>query len=175
MPTVPIYTIGHSTRLQHELLELLLQYGIKYLVDIRSRPYSRYNPQYNREPFAAYLQRHNITYVYMGDLLGGHPDDIACYTDGRPDHEKIMATSFYRQGIERLTTAYEKQLAIALMCAEGKPQNCHRSRLVAPGLAVRHIPLVHIDETGTARQHEEIARLLKQADSNKNTLFSSRI
>ncbi len=156
-------------------MELLEKYSIKYLVDIRSRPYSRYAPQYNREAFAAFLHKNNISYVYMGDLLGGHPNDAGYYTDGRINYDKIWLSSFYRQGIARLVTAYEKQLSVALMCAEAKPQNCHRSRMVAPGLVSQNIPVMHIDELGTLKSHEEISSLLKQPNAKDNTLFSPSI
>jgi uncharacterized protein (DUF488 family) len=147
MPS-PLFTIGHGTRPLPLFLELLGKFHIAFLIDIRSIPYSAFNPQYRREPLAKALHEHNIRYVFMGDALGGRPSDPSCYHDGKVDYEAVKQKDFFLRGIERLKTAYEKDLKAALLCSESKPAECHRSKLIGPALQYNNIPLMHIDENG---------------------------
>ena len=155
MPQHPIYTIGHGTRSIIELLSLLKRFSIDFLLDVRSRPYSKFNPQYNREHLAASLDRENIKYIYMGDVLGGHPSDTSCYKiDGKVDYELVRQKDFFKKGIERIRTAYEKDLKVVLLCSESKPAGCHRSRLIGTELHRQKILVQHIDESGALRDQE---------------------
>lgn len=156
MPTVPIHTIGHSTRPAEVLLQLLQQHGIRYLADVRSVPRSRFNPQYNQNRLKAFLEQNGITYVFMGNELGGRPSDPECYVNGQPDYGLVKTRPFFRQGIHRLKTAYEKQVPLAILCSEAKPQECHRGRLIAQVLHAEGIPVTHIDENGQAKTHGEL-------------------
>ena len=92
---IPIYTIGYGSRSIAELIEVLHQHEIAYLIDVRSAPYSRYKPEFSKAPLANELERHGIRYVFMGDTLGGRPDDETCYVNGKVDYEKVKATAFY--------------------------------------------------------------------------------
>ncbi len=159
MPKHPIYTIGHGTRKSSELLDLLKKFAIDFLLDIRSRPYSKFNPQFNREELAASLELHGIKYVYMGDTLGGRPSDPSCYkVNGKVDYEILRQKNAFRIGIERVKTAYEKDLKVALMCSELRPGQCHRSKLIGSVLHQEKISIRHIDEKGEARDQEQISR-----------------
>jgi uncharacterized protein (DUF488 family) len=154
---IPLYTIGHGTRPAEEFLKLLKAYGIAYLLDVRSRPYSRYNPQYNREKLQEYLQQHGITYVFMGDTLGGKPKDPLCYdNDNRVDYSKVKNMSFFKAGIARLHTAYNKDLKAAIMCSESKPLECHRTHLISKTLHQSGMLIDHIDEKGQLISHEAL-------------------
>jgi uncharacterized protein (DUF488 family) len=73
--SLTIFTIGHSNHSSEEFLQLLQQHSVACLVDIRSQPYSRYNPQFNRETLAAALRSAGIRYSDFGATLGGRPDD----------------------------------------------------------------------------------------------------
>jgi len=159
------------------LIGLLHQYGIKYLIDVRSRPYSGYNPQYNREHIAAYLQQNSISYVYMGHLLGGHPPDGTCYTDDRIDYRKVRTKDFYLNGIARLATAYQKQIPVAIMCSEAKPQNCHRAKLISDTLVSNNIYVQHVDEAGLLKSHAQVSALYtgKARNVNGTGLFTENI
>ena len=84
-----IYTIGHGNKSFEEFLLELNSLGIKYLIDIRSKPYSKWSTHFNQESLKALLQRNGITYVYMGDVLGGLPGDPTCYTNGKVDYSKM--------------------------------------------------------------------------------------
>src|SRR5690348_7267194 len=127
MERVPIYTIGYGNRSMQAFIDLLLRYRIEYVIDVRSQPYSRYNPEFSKKALEQHLQQQGIHYLFMGDTLGGRPADESCYIDGRVDYSRVRTKTFYLQGIQRLRTAWEKQLRVALLCAEIKPQECHRS------------------------------------------------
>jgi uncharacterized protein (DUF488 family) len=159
MPKHPIYTIGHGTRKISELLDLLKKFSIDFLLDVRSRPYSKFNPQFNREDLAASLAHNGIKYVYMGDTLGGRPSDPSCYkVNGKVDYEILRQKDAFRNGIERVKTAYAKDLKVALMCSEIRPGECHRSKLIGSVLHQEKILIRHIDENGEARDQEQISR-----------------
>ena len=147
MDTNPVYTIGYGGREVDEFIATLRRYGIAFLIDVRSQPYSRYKPDFSKEQLEAHLQRAGIRYVFMGDSLGGRPDNPACYTSsGKVDYAKINEQDFYRQGIDRLMKAQSQGLAVSIMCSEGKPENCHRSKLSNRTSAQPDIPASHIDE-----------------------------
>ena len=144
--SIPIYTIGYGSRSIEELIEVLHAHQIAYLIDVRSAPYSRYKPEFSKAPLANELEQHDIRYVFMGDTLGGRPDDETCYVNGNVDYEKVKATESYQRGIQRLHTAFSQQQSIVLMCSEGKPEACHRCKLIGATLTQENVAVVHIDE-----------------------------
>ncbi len=154
--TIPIYTIGYGSRPISEFIDTLQQYEIAFLIDVRSVPHSGYKPEFSKKPLANELEQHGIRYVYMGDLLGGKPDDESCYVNGIVDYEKVKEMEFYQRGIERLHTAYSQQERVALMCAEEKPEHCHRTKLISATLTDENLPVVHIDENSEEMTQEQI-------------------
>ena len=152
----PLLTVGYGSATLDAFLALLVREGMAYLIDVRSKPYSRYKPEFNREALAARLAEANVRYVFMGDQLGGLPDDPTCYTDGKVDYEKVRAMPFHQKGIERLRTAQEQGLGVALMCACGKPEKCHRSKLIGVSLQRAGIPVVHLDQQGRRLDQEAV-------------------
>lgn len=146
--TGTIYSIGYGNRSIDEFIGLLLQYGIGYLADVRSRPYSKFNPDFNKEALERVLTQKNIKYLFMGDQIGGLPDDLTCRTNDKIDYDKCKLNNRYIEGINRLVTAYQKNLKVAMMCSESKPQECHRSKLLGEMLRERQILVQHIDDTG---------------------------
>jgi uncharacterized protein (DUF488 family) len=153
---VPIYTIGYGSRSVDELIATLKQYAIAYLVDVRSAPYSRYKPEYSKDALAAALQAQGIRYLFLGDALGGRPGDPACYSDGKVDYEKVKLQPFYQAGLERVQVAFHQQARVVLMCSEGKPTQCHRSKLIGASLTSLEIPVVHIDEQDAPQSQEDV-------------------
>ena len=153
---IPIYTIGYGSRSIAELIEVLHQHEIAYLIDVRSAPYSRYKPEFSKAPLANELAQHGIRYVFMGDTLGGRPDDETCYVNEKVDYERVKVTEFYQHGIERLHTAFIQQQRVVLMCSEGKPEECHRCKLIGTTLAAQDIPVIHIDENGEQLTQEKV-------------------
>jgi uncharacterized protein (DUF488 family) len=97
-----LYTIGHSTHSIEELIRLLNGHAVNAVCDVRSSPYSQYNPQFNRESLQKALKASGISYVFLGDELGARPDDPACYMDGKVRFECVAGTDRFRDGIERL-------------------------------------------------------------------------
>ena len=159
--TARIYTIGYGSRSVDEFIQVLQEHDIAYLIDVRSAPYSRYKPEFSREPLDAELERHGIRYVFMGDTLGGRPDDEDCYDlDGKVDYSKMKVAKHYLSGIQRLQTAFDQKQRVVLMCSEGKPENCHRSKLIGETLAKQAIHVIHIDEDDEMQSHEEFVKQL---------------
>ena len=144
-----IYTIGHSNHPIERLVALLQQHQIEALADVRSNPYSRFNPQFNREKLQASLAAAGIKYVFLGEELGARSKDPACYDEsGRVSYAKLAATPLFRRGIHRLETGMQ-QHRIAIMCAERNPLECHRTILVSRNLEKIGIPVTHILHDGS--------------------------
>jgi len=142
----PLYTIGYGARTLDAFIELLHAHEIAYLIDVRSAPYSRFKPEFSKGALENALREHGIGYVFMGDAIGGQPDDPDCYADGRVDYERVSQQAAYRAGIARLQRALDRGLRVVVMCSEGKPELCHRSKLIGETLTELGVPLLHIDE-----------------------------
>ena len=144
-----------------EFLEALATAEVEYLVDVRSAPYSRFKPEFSKRALAAELEAHGIKYVFMGDSLGGKPDDPELRdAAGRVDYGRVRVSPAFCAGLERLEAGWEGGCRIALMCAEGRPQECHRTKLVAEELVRNGIPVAHIDEHGIVRSHAEVMAIV---------------
>ncbi|MFO7678993.1 MAG: DNA helicase RecQ [Chloroflexota bacterium] len=142
----PIYTIGYGKREIDEFLAVLKKHDIAFLIDVRSQPYSRYKPDFSKQALAQHVQNAGIRYVHMGQHLGGRPADPDCHSNGHVDYDKLRQSETYNAGIGRLQDAHRQRLRVALLCSEGKPEHCHRSRLIGETLTDLHIPVAHIDE-----------------------------
>ena len=174
-PPIPVYTIGYGNRSMEQLIAILQKYEIAYLVDVRSAPYSRYKPEFSKDALAGELQRLRITYVFMGDTLGGRPEDKDCYVNGKVAYEKVENTAGYRRGIQRILTAFSQQRRVALMCSEGKPEHCHRSKLIGVTLEGKDVPVIHIDENDEQRSQTQVLdRLTAGQQSLFDRTFHSR-
>ena len=136
-----------------DFLAALSAAGVTHLVDVRTAPYSRFKPEFSREPLAAALDAAGIRYVFMGQELGGQPGR-------KPDYAQMRLRPAFLEGIARLEAGLEGGHRIALMCAEATPQSCHRTRLIAEELVAQGIPVSHIDEHGGLRSHAEIMQLV---------------
>ena len=172
MTTIPIYTVGYGNRSIDDFVKLLQDYNIKFLVDIRSQPYSRFSPAFSKDALDKRMKQHHMQYIFMGDTLGGRPKDSSCYVDGKVDYAKVREKSFYQKGISYLQTAWGKQLRIALMCSEAKPQECHRTKLIGNTLAEQNIDVVHIDETGATKTQLLINQIIQVFKDEQPTLLS---
>ena len=158
-----LYTIGHGNRKSHDFLALLKEFGIEYLIDVRSQPYSKFNPQYNQNDLKFFLEDNGIRYVFMGDTIGGRPKDKSCYdSEGKVDYEVVKTKDFFINGIERLKTAYNKDINVVIMCSESKPRECHRSKLIGKVLNTENIILKHIDENGKIKDQATVINELNK-------------
>lgn len=155
-PSTPIYTIGYGARTIDAFVAVLKAHRIAYLLDVRSVPYSRFKPEFSRKALEAELHRQGIQYVYMGDALGGQPDDPACYADGKVLYDRVKERASFREGIGRVQKAFEQGRRVALMCSEGKPENCHRSVLIGETLAGLDVPVRHIDENDEPQTQDAV-------------------
>ena len=147
MPTV--YTIGHSNQSSDNFDALLHAQGIEQVVDVRSKPRSRFG-QFNGKALAKRLTGLGIGYLYLGDLLGGHPESDELYEEGRVVYERVAALPGFRRGIRRVAKGCEQQ-RVALMCAEEDPAKCHRHPLLAPALLEREVKVLHIRRDGSVQ------------------------
>lgn len=171
MEKQPIYTIGHGNRTKDQFLNLLVSFGISYVVDVRSIPYSKINPAFNRSDVEGLLKSKEIKYVFLGGNLGGRPSDITCYDEsGRVDYLVVQEKEFFQEGIQRLKIAYEKNLKVALMCSEMRPSDCHRSKLIGRYLSAHGVDIVHIDERGRLKSQITVINELNKGLSD-NDLF----
>jgi len=145
MKDATIYSIGHGNKKIEDFIAELKSFEIQFLLDIRSKPYSKWNPQFNQAALDLELENNGITYVFVGDTLGGLPEDRSCYDyNGKVVYDLIKEKDFFKQGLERLTTANEKKISLAIMCSESKPEECHRSKLIGQELLNKEISLKHI-------------------------------
>jgi uncharacterized protein (DUF488 family) len=152
MVSQSLYTIGYGSRTPEDFIALLKNYKIDYLIDVRSSPYSKFNPKFNQNELKFLLKKNNIKYAFMGDTLGGRPTDISCYdNEGKVDYLSIREKSFFINGISRLESASSQMLNVALMCSESNPCDCHRSKLIGRVLVTKNIVLNHIDERGRVK------------------------
>lgn len=175
MEKKPLYTIGHGNRKLEDLLALLNDFGIEYLIDVRSQPYSKFNPQFNQNDLKFFLERNGIKYVFMGDTIGGRPKDITCYdNEGKVDYETVKKKEFFLNGIDRLKTAYNKDINVVIMCSESKPCECHRSKLIGKVLITDNIILKHIDEKDKIKDQSTVINELNNGLSEYD-LFGNPI
>lgn len=167
-----IFTIGHSAHEIAEFTELLAQHNIEAVADVRSAPYSRRYPQFNRDTLKEALMANGIAYVFLGKELGARSRDPACYADGRVQFRKLAKTPLFRSAIKRLLEG-SQQMRIALMCAEREPLACHRTLLVARELVRRGSKINHILADGTLETHRDaMNRLCRQLGIAEDLLRS---
>ncbi|MFL6603292.1 MAG: DUF488 family protein [Steroidobacteraceae bacterium] len=168
-----IYTLGHSNHPIERFLGLLQPHGITAVADVRSTPYSRFNPQFRREKLQAALAASGIEYVFLGEELGARSQDPACYDSaGRVSYAKLARTELFRKGIGRLRAGMADH-RISLLCAEREPLECHRTILVARELVREGVAVTHILGDGSLESHEHaLQRLAASLKLGGGDLFS---
>ena len=150
--SVELFSIGHSTHTLETFVAFLKCHEVAKVADVRSTPYSRFNPQFNRDSLANSLVSHGIGYVFLGRELGGRPDDPACYENGRVRYDRVAATPVFQRGLDRVMQDAAAG-NVAIMCAEKEPLECHRTLLVGQALEVRGVAVRHIRADGTLEDH----------------------
>lgn len=169
-----VYTVGHSTHPIEWFIQLLGRNAITALADVRSTPYSRMTPQFNREALKQALKEAGITYVFLGEELGARSKDRSCYRRGKVDYDLLARTAPFQAGLERVK-AGARTHRIALMCAEKDPLDCHRTILVARNLVEQGVPVGHILSDGSVEGHDHaMSRLMKMLHIDEDDLFRSR-
>ena len=152
-----LYTIGHSTRTIEQFLDLLKAYGIQELVDVRTVPKSRHNPQFGQDLLAPAMNEAGIGYAHIKQLGGlRHPAKESINTGWQNTsfrgYADYMATDEFRQGLAELEAIAEKR-STAIMCAEAVPWRCHRS-MIADALTLQGWGVRDIQSKKTANLHE---------------------
>jgi uncharacterized protein (DUF488 family) len=168
-----LHTIGHSTHTIERFTELLSMHSISAIADVRSSPYSRYNPQFNREPLQNVLRRAGIEYEFLGRELGARTTAAECYVDGKVKFDRLARTDLFRAGLDQLRGGIDS-LNICLLCAEKDPIFCHRMILVcravrADGVRIRHI----LEDGGIEENSESEMRLRQEHHIAQSDLFAT--
>lgn len=165
-----IYSVGHSNHEADKFVTILQGFSIDVVVDVRSAPYSKYCPQFNKETIEQVLKSSGIKYLFLGKELGARPTDQSCYVDDMVSFEELKLSECFQQGISMLLDGIEKH-NIAIMCSEKEAINCHRAILISRVLTEKGITVKHIlSETESLDQKDLEAMLLKKFDLEK-TLF----
>ena len=174
MSKLRIFTVGHSTHPLEKLVGLLQQHGVTALADVRSTPFSRFNPQFNKPALKQGLEASGIRYVFLGRELGARPQDQSCYEDGKVRFHWLRETALFKSGITRLMRGLDTH-TVAMMCAEKDPTNCHRTMLVAPALAALGVEISHILADGNIEPHEAtMSRIPTPAAEPQEDLFDGK-
>jgi len=158
-----LYTVGHSIYEIEDFIKLLQNNNINTIVDVRSTPYSKFAPQYNKELLKQYLKQNAICYIYMGDTLGArYEDKNLLFNDGKVSFKKVQETKNFQDGIVRLERGIEKGYNISLMCSEKEAFDCHRFGLISEFLSKISINVNHIYPDKIIPHKELEQKLLKK-------------
>jgi uncharacterized protein (DUF488 family) len=150
-----VWTIGHSTHPFERCVELLREQRIEFVIDVRSYPYSRHAPQFNREDLGPHLGEHGLHYLFLGTELGGRPRSEEHYDkDGHALYGRMSKEEPFKAAVARIIGGAAAH-RLALLCSEGNPHECHRRLLVGKVLTDHGIELRHILPDGTV--HPELA------------------
>ncbi len=154
----PILTVGHSNHEMATLLALLAAHDIQVVADVRSAPYSRHVPRFNKRELAKAVRESGMQYLFLGDVLGGKPvDPLLLDTTGKPDYDKIARRTSFHAGLDRLAEGVGKGFRIVLLCAEENPADCHRHLLLARSLEEQHrIKVVHLRKDGSCQTAQDL-------------------
>lgn len=168
-----IYTIGHSNHELDHFVHLLQLHRVQVIADVRSSPYSKFSPQFNRESLQKSLSKKTIKYVFLGNELGARRAEPECYLDNKVVYELVAKTSAFNAGVQRLIDGASK-MRIALMCSEKDPLTCHRTILVARHLQDVVGKVLHILEDGEIEEHDAAERrLLAECKLQEPNFFES--
>jgi uncharacterized protein (DUF488 family) len=149
-----IYTIGHSNITQESFIEILKQFKIKLVIDIRSSPYSKFVPHFNRENIKKAFKENSVKYIFLGDYIGGKPKNLEYYQNGKVNYELIAKSEHYKEGIDKIIEL-NKNNDLVLMCSEENPYNCHRHHLITQTLVKYGLEVIHIRKE---RETDKIAK-----------------
>jgi len=169
-------TIGHGRLDLQVFIRTLLRYKVNCIVDVRSTPYSKYSSQYNKEVFSTALAKHDISYKWLGNSLGGRPNDDSVYDEkGIVDYEKLVKTEVFLSGLKELEEMSLKH-NIAIMCSEQDPIKCHRFLAISRELARREYRVLHIKDFNIRAKQAQLEDDLVSIHFGSNVqldLFSS--
>jgi uncharacterized protein (DUF488 family) len=155
------FTIGYGNYPIDWFITFLQKISIDVIIDVRSSPYSRFNPHFNRENLENSLNRSDIGYRYMGDKIGGrYTDPSLLFPDGTVNYRKVQDTEKFQEGINEVLSIISSGKMLALLCAEKEPERCHRFALISPVLQLKGISVIHICHDMKLQANEDLEREL---------------
>ncbi len=167
-----IFTIGHSNQSIESFIALLKTFEIEVLVDVRSYPYSKFAPQFDKHALKTAITTAGLKYLFLGEELGGRPAETEFYdANGRVLYSAVAESPIFLAGIMRLETGTQKY-RVAIMCSEENPIGCHRHLLVARVLTKRGIAVEHIRGDGTYQREADLN--YDGAKKGQQTLFETQ-
>lgn len=167
-----LFTVGHSVHPIEHFIGILRANQIDAVADIRSSPYSKFTPQFNRDHLKNSLKEHGIGYVFLGTELGARRVEPECYENNKVIYQKVADLPSFKYGISRLREGTEK-MRVAIMCAEKDPLTCHRTVLVTHFSRDHFSDTLHILEDGSIESRAEAdLRLLREYKLDKEDFFS---
>jgi uncharacterized protein (DUF488 family) len=170
LETTDVFTIGHSTHSLERFIALLRGANVTAVADVRTAPYSRHYPHFNRDDLRDELRSDGIAYVFLGKELGGRPSERRFYCEGVADYESMAQAPDFSKGLDRVIEG-AKNYRIALMCSERDPLDCHRCLLVSRALAQRGLRVSHILDDGSVASHTKIEERLLELSGRTNDDF----
>jgi len=159
-----IYSIGHGRKTIEQFISEINIYKIKYVIDVRSIPFSKWAQQFNKAVIGSWLNNFGVIYTYMGDSLGGKPkDNSCCDKDGYIDYRKMADIPKFKEGMKHLISANDGKFRVSIMCSESDPSLCHRSKLIGRELYFNNnININHITGIGKCISQTEIMKYLNK-------------
>lgn len=154
-----LFTVGHSDHDLQSFLTLLVRHGITAVADVRSQPYSRVQPQFNRESLTESLGRIGAKYIFLGRELGARRSEPESYDGNRARYDLIRSLPLFQEGLARLRNGVDSS-RMALLCAEKDPLTCHRTILICRELRSDPIDICHILADGSLEGTAEAERRL---------------
>ena len=174
-----IFTIGYSGFTIDSFVYTLKQFDIKCVVDVRSIPFSKFHPDYNKDFLCKVLNENKILYRHYANEFGARQNDHSFYDeDGILDFHKFIASEQFQSGISKVENGIQIGYSFAMMCAEKDPINCHRSIMVGQGFKKSGFSVKNIiDENRYESQEALEDRLLDMyfADRNQLSIFDLSI
>lgn len=167
-----LLSIGHSNIPAERFVALLKAAGAGTVADVRSVPLSRHFPWFSKNNLAALLSAERISYLAMGDTLGGRPRDERLYRAGVADYEAMASQPEFRAGLVEVRNAAARS-RVCLMCAEREPLDCHRFLLVARKLAECGLGIGHVLHDGSIEPHAATEERLVALTSEGSHLFAT--
>jgi len=168
-----IYTIGHSNYEMSTFLNIVSNYGIDIIVDVRSAPYSKYCPQFNKEVIKNSLDKAGVKYLFLGKELGARPDDPSCYYGGMVQFDLLRKTELFKNGIAKIKDGISKGYVLAIMCSEKNPIECHRTILISRVLEEEGLEVKHILNDTEVIEHIQIEEQLQKKFKLEPLLFDA--
>jgi len=151
-----VHTLGHAHHSLDHFFSVLGQHGIELLVDVRSRPGAKHAPHFNRRRLEGELTGRSIDYLWLGNHLGGRPDDDRFYdAHGYALYKPISEQEWFMKAIGKVEYEAERRPTV-LVCLEEEPERCHRYHLLGKVLVERELEVAHVRRDGSTESHDQV-------------------